>query len=727
MSGCVLITDGEERAALAACRGLRRAGYLVSVAATGRPAAAHLSRCCSERLRLPDPREDQAFFAERLEAVVRAGDYATVLPGNDASLLAVSAYRERFEPSTRLGLPPPADVERSVDKIRLVEAAAAAGLASPRSIACADEQDARAAARAIGFPVAVKPARSFVLANGHLEQRSTSIVGNDADLARAVQDVGTPFLVQEIEPEPVVVSCGGVVADGRLRALAVSRYHRTWPPRAGNASFSETITPPDGLFERIERLVAATGWEGIFEVELFDRRGGLAAIDLNPRVYGSMTLAVHAGANLPAIWCDILLGRDAPVAIARPGIRYRWEEAELRNFVRGLRSGTPRAAAAVARPQRRVVHAFFRADDPAPVVARPISLALRKLRRRESERRGPFTVERATLDSHRAEWDELAERSGNLFSSWEWASIWWRHFGGGRPLEVTACRSEDGRCAALLPLYLWSSRGLRVARFVGHGAADELGPVCAPGDVPLAASALRSAIARHRCDVLLAERLRADDGWSRLLGGKVLRRAASPVLRVDGGWDAFLASRSHNFRGQVRGRERKLARRHDVRYRLADDRDRLQADMDVLFALHRARWGRKRSGFAAYEAFHRDFAATALERGWLRLWFLEVDGEPVAAWYGFRFAGIESYYQAGRDPAWDHASVGFVLLVHTIRAALDDGVREYRFLQGAEEYKYRFATEDPGVETIGLSRGPLGAGAVALASLRGRPATRAAS
>jgi CelD/BcsL family acetyltransferase involved in cellulose biosynthesis len=88
----------------------------------------------------------------------------------------------------------------------------------------------------------------------------------------------------------------------------------------------------------------------------------------------------------------------------------------------------------------------------------------------------------------------------------------------------------------------------------------------------------------------------------------------------------------------------------------------------------------------------------------------------VAAWYGLRFAGTESYYQAGRNPAWDHRSVGFVLLAHSIRSAFDDGVQEYRFLRGQEAYKYRFAEEDAGLETIALTRGP--AAKLALSAVR---------
>jgi CelD/BcsL family acetyltransferase involved in cellulose biosynthesis len=134
----------------------------------------------------------------------------------------------------------------------------------------------------------------------------------------------------------------------------------------------------------------------------------------------------------------------------------------------------------------------------------------------------------------------------------------------------------------------------------------------------------------------------------------------------------------------------------------------------VLFALHGARWGRASEFSGPAQQFHRDFAAQALERGWLRLWLLELDGAPAAAWYGFRFGGAESYYQAGWDPAWARGSVAAVLLVHSIREASRDGVEEYRFLQGDEGYKYRMAEEDPGLVTLVRTRGPLARAALAL-------------
>jgi len=332
----------------------------------------------------------------------------------------------------------------------------------------------------------------------------------------------------------------------------------------------------------------------------------------------------------------------------------------------------------------------------------------------------PGRVEVVGLDELAGEWTALAATGGNPFGTHEWASCWWRHHGGDRRPLVTAAYSADGRLVAVLPLYLWATRPLRVLRFIGHGAGDQLGPVHAPGDREAAAALARQALATLGWDVFVGEQLPARALWSDLLGSRVIRREGSPVLAApDGGWPAYLAGRSANFRQQLGRRERNLARRHQVGLWLVEDPEQLPGAMDTLFALHRLRWGED-SGFLPREAFHREFAAVALARGWLRLWLLELDGRPAAAWYGLRFGGVEHYYQSGRDPAFDSLSAAFVLLAHTIRSAFDDGVGEYRFGRGQDPYKYRFTDQDPGLETIASTKGPA-AGAALGAAVRAYP------
>ncbi len=373
-----MLTDAEERAVLGASRGLTSAGYRVCAVAHGRPAATHWSRSCAERVVLPNPRENIHGFVDGLDELLQSGRYAVLIPGSDASLLAVSDHRERLERSTRLGLPSREAVRRSVDKRLLLEVAAAAGLASPPSRTCADLGSAETAASELGYPVVLKPMQSFLPVNGGLRQQGVVVVADAATLADAVSTRTPPYIVQHFE-HARFLSCTGVFAEGRLLALATSRVLRLWPPAAGMHTFSETVSVPNGLADRVTHLLEAIGWQGIFQLQMLELADGrLSVIDLNPRVFASITLDESAGANLAAVWCDWLLGRHTSPVVAQPARRYRWEEGELCHFAWQLRHRRLRAAVAVTLPRRRVTHSWFRVTDPGPLVARSLNLVFRR-------------------------------------------------------------------------------------------------------------------------------------------------------------------------------------------------------------------------------------------------------------------------------------------------------------------------------------------------------------
>jgi CelD/BcsL family acetyltransferase involved in cellulose biosynthesis len=313
------------------------------------------------------------------------------------------------------------------------------------------------------------------------------------------------------------------------------------------------------------------------------------------------------------------------------------------------------------------------------------------------------------FDAIATEWDALAERSGGIFSTAAWSRVWWAHFGEGHELLLHAARADDGSLTAVLPLYAWRRRLPRVVRFLGHGPGDELGPVHERGAHLTAASALRSALDALEWDVFLAEQLPGDEDWPALVGGTSWRREASPFLRLPSSWDDYLAGRSSNFREQLRRRKAALEKEGAVVLRCADH-ETLDRDLDALFGLHRARWGATPSDFRD-SLFHRELARVALDRSWLRLWLLELDGQPIAAWHGFQVGTVCTYYQAGRDPSFERFSVGFVLLAHSIRSAIAEGACEYRFGRGDEAFKSRFTDQDPGLESAVLTRGLVGAGA----------------
>jgi CelD/BcsL family acetyltransferase involved in cellulose biosynthesis len=263
-------------------------------------------------------------------------------------------------------------------------------------------------------------------------------------------------------------------------------------------------------------------------------------------------------------------------------------------------------------------------------------------------------------------------------------------------------RDDGGSVDAIVPLFVWSQRPLRILRLLGHGHGDRLGPVCREDDAQTSERSLRLALEARPHDLFIGDWVSAEREWGRALRGRVVRTTGYPIMRFPGGsWEEFLGGLSHRFRKTARNRVNRLRRDHAVTYRYADAAT-LEDDLDTAFRLHRARFGvHVGCNFCGdHEPFQREFAHIALERGWLRLLLLELDGEPVSCEYGFVFRDAYFAYQGGRDPAWDRYSVGFVVELESVRRTLEEQAGEYRFLGGAETYKYRFPTEDPGLETI---------------------------
>jgi predicted ATP-grasp superfamily ATP-dependent carboligase len=378
----VLLLDAGERSAVAACESLSRAGYRVGTASSQWPAPAGWSRFSERRFLLPNPRQAARRFASTVAAIAVAGGYQLILPCSEGSLWAISSERDEFDGTeVSLALPPAETVARCTDKAELVSRAGSAGLGAPETAVCASREEASTAAARFGFPAVVKPMRTVFEEGGEARHLASSLIADEQELEQQLEVAGLPCLIQHREQGPVV-SFAGVFAEGRMMASACSRYIRTWPPEAGPVSFSHTFAPEPETLAAVGRLVAALGWEGIFELEAIERGpADFAVLDFNPRIYGSLALTVKAGAPLPALWCDWLLkGRSADVA-ARPGVSYRWEDAELRNAMRCLRSGHPGEAFAILRPRRDVAHAYFRWYDPLPLAVRA-ARPLNRLRHR---------------------------------------------------------------------------------------------------------------------------------------------------------------------------------------------------------------------------------------------------------------------------------------------------------------------------------------------------------
>lgn len=327
-----------------------------------------------------------------------------------------------------------------------------------------------------------------------------------------------------------------------------------------------------------------------------------------------------------------------------------------------------------------------------------------------------LVTEISEVEALAEEWRPLAERRGNAFVTPEWFLAWLGRCGQGWEPRVAVVRTAEGELRGLLPLVSSKSGGPQTLRFCPIG--DRFHPVADAGDEKAVAIAAAPALAPPDRGFrgLVLENVDADgDWWQALTEASPARMAtverdqsALPFVELAGlDWDEYLAGRSRQLRSQLGRKLRSLRKEHNVQFRRTRRSEEVTGDLGTLFRLHDARWAERPDSSAfsdpAVRAFHLEFATAALERGWLRLTSMEVDGAPVAALYGWLIGGRWSYYQAGFDPAWSRHSPGFLLLAETIREAIEDGASEYDMLLGEEPFKRRFATSSRTVCTIVLA------------------------
>jgi CelD/BcsL family acetyltransferase involved in cellulose biosynthesis len=256
-----------------------------------------------------------------------------------------------------------------------------------------------------------------------------------------------------------------------------------------------------------------------------------------------------------------------------------------------------------------------------------------------------LVTSRAGLERRAAEWGELARRSSEstLFETPEFVLPWLDQFWLPRPLAFLFLRRR-GSLAAVMP-FVADARGelgcrgslvLAVNEHNGRG-----GIVREEGDREVVEAALRWAAGQRRRLVL--KLVRSDSrlledalAAARSLGLASCRRenVGSPIVELDGSWDAFLASRDGHVRSELRRKARRLAATGAVRLEQVREPSRVRAAFADVLRVERASWKHAAgSAFSArpdVRAFYEALARGLAERGALRLYLLYLDEAPVA-------------------------------------------------------------------------------------------------
>lgn len=381
----VLLLGDDLRAFLAVARSLGRRGVEVHAAPSDFSSPALKSRYIAAAHRLPPYPLDPAAWEAALVRLIADHDFRRVVPTSDSGLFMLR-HHEAALGRDRIGIANEAALEIFSDKANTRALAEAHGVEVARGMLLGGETSAQALADTLGLPLVLKPRASYAL--GDIKtKRSARVVREPAELDRQLRSGAWDGCVAESFFPGDGVGLSVLAREGRV-ILAYQHRRLRESSETGASTRRVSERTDSALLAAVEPLAAAARLDGVamFEFRQDRRSGRHVLLEVNPRFWGSLPLAVAAGADFPALWWDLVVhGREAGAGYAA-GVVKADLTGEFDRLVDRLDGAggfeRVRAAAAGLAPALMLLIArktadSWAADDPGPWREERLTLAHR--------------------------------------------------------------------------------------------------------------------------------------------------------------------------------------------------------------------------------------------------------------------------------------------------------------------------------------------------------------
>lgn len=307
-------------------------------------------------------------------------------------------------------------------------------------------------------------------------------------------------------------------------------------------------------------------------------------------------------------------------------------------------------------------------------------------------------VEKKLLEEvNRNDWNNLVEKTrASVFQSFEWNSLWWKHFGEGPPKagvfrrvsKLKIMEGYDGdRLVGVGPFYEVNG----VLNLLGGEDITDYEDVICLTDYR---REFIENIKNYKYDFRFVPE---DGNLMALAEAKKEVEEVAPEVELPSNFEDYINNLERHNRQELRRKMRKLER---GMWKLEKAKD--GEDIDDFIRLHKTS-DRNKEKFMTVkmESFFRDIARVFFDLGRLDLSYLVVDGKRVASTFSFKEKDRILAYNAGFDVNYGYLSVGLLAHAYAIKGAINppshkasEGVKIYDFLRGNEKYKYQLGAKD---------------------------------
>jgi predicted ATP-grasp superfamily ATP-dependent carboligase len=328
----VLILDGSQRSALAVVRSLGREGLQVIVADTELNNLASSSKYCVHRETYPHPNNVEDFIAT-VNRLIDRYRITALYPVSEISVYTLLENKHRLN-SVTLSFPSIETVRKLSDKGALVGLCQELGLSVPSSDYFSDGQEFIRNHTGYSYPVVLKPTLSRIKnKEGDWINTSVCYANSKVELHKLIKSTvyfcDYPFMIQEY-----IEGFGSGVFllfnEGDYIAHFAHRRLREKPPSGGVSVLSKSIGANPEQLAIAKKLLSEVNWHGVAMVEFkVDDQGKPYVIEVNPRFWGSLQLAIDAGVDFPYMLHQLSTDSKSEKPSYRERQKLRWLLGDL--------------------------------------------------------------------------------------------------------------------------------------------------------------------------------------------------------------------------------------------------------------------------------------------------------------------------------------------------------------------------------------------------------------
>ncbi len=314
-------------------------------------------------------------------------------------------------------------------------------------------------------------------------------------------------------------------------------------------------------------------------------------------------------------------------------------------------------------------------------------------------------VKEVDFDEIKEGWQSL-EIHGHIstpFQTYEWMNIWWQHYGQKYKKLLLLAAYKVDELIGIAPLFcdtVWLKKRVRifnVVRFIGAREIDYQNIILIPQYAEEAINAVWRYLKQnyskyiiYLCDLPEDSIIWKVETKKYFSGSIVKKDFVCPIIVFPEKWDEYWRKLGKSTRESLNRHKNKMSKGAWVVEKYNNYSDIIA---DNLFNLHYIKWqmNPQNPNLFRLEKYEKDIMKFLSKKGWLRLQFLNYNGQRIAGSFMYDYHGARYFHKGGYDLRYRNFSPSTILHIEAIKDAFDNGLKSYDFLRGDETYKRYFA------------------------------------